>query len=60
MPKKSKRIEYTGEEIKIPMEFVNKIDKIINTGMSIYASREEFIKSAVEIKLKELKGSGPG
>lgn len=58
MSKKSKRMEFTGEEIKIPIEFINKIDKIINTGMSIYASREEFIKSAVEIKLKELEGSG--
>ena len=49
---------YAGEEIKIPIKFINKIDKIVNTGMSIYASREEFIKSAVDIKLKELGDSG--
>ena len=60
MPKKSKRMGYTKEEIKIPIEFVNKIDKIIRTGMSIYTSREEFIKSAVEIKLQELEDSSPG
>lgn len=46
------------EEIKLPLEYIQKIDKIVGTGMSVYPSREEFIKSAVEIKLAELKKSG--
>ena len=47
------------EEIKLPLEYIQKIDKIVGTGMSVYPSREEFIKSAVEIKLAELKKSDP-
>lgn len=46
----------TNEEIKLPPDYIDKIDRIIRTGMSIYTSREEFIKSAVEIKLAELRG----
>ena len=59
MSKESGSKGYKGEEIKIPIEFINKIDKIIRTGTSIYTSRDEFIKSAVEIKLKDLEGSSP-
>ena len=55
MQKNPKEMEDIREEIKIPLEYVDRIDKIIGTGMSIYPSREEFIKSAVEIKLAELK-----
>lgn len=60
MPEKSISIAGDREEIKLPIEFVDKIDKIIKTGTSIYKSREDFIKGAVEIKLRELKGFGPG
>lgn len=45
------------EEINIPLEYIQKIDKIVKTGMSVYPSREEFIKGAVEIKLAELRES---
>ena len=54
--KKSRIDEEAGEEIRIPRDYIDRIDRIIDTGMSIYSSRKEFIKSAVEIKLKELKG----
>lgn len=45
------------EEIEIPLEYIEKIDKILETGMSLYPSRDEFIKSAVKIKLAELNRS---
>jgi Arc/MetJ-type ribon-helix-helix transcriptional regulator len=45
-----------SEEIKLPSDYIDKIDKIIDTGRSIYPSREDFIKSAVEIRLSELGG----
>ena len=57
MSKKSRIDDEIKEEIKIPWEYIEKIDKIVRTGVSVYPSREDFIKSAVEIKLAELKGT---
>jgi hypothetical protein len=56
MPKNAKEME-SFEEINIPLEYIKKIDKIVRTGTSVYPSREEFIKGAVEIKLAELRKS---
>ena len=55
MPDKSQKHENNGREIKIPMEYVIRIDKIVNTGESVYPSRSDFIKSAIEIKLAEMR-----
>lgn len=55
MPNKSQKPKNNGKEIKIPMEYVIRIDKIVNTGESVYPSRSDFIKSAIEIKLAEMK-----
>ena len=57
MPKRNNNFRDNGGQIKIPMEFIEKIDKIVGTGKSVYPSRDEFIKSAVEIKLAELRMS---
>ncbi len=57
MADKWRNTKELGEIIKIPQEYIEKIDKIVNTGMSVYPSREEFIKSAVEIKLAEIKNN---
>lgn len=55
MPDNWKNIQEIDNEIRIPMDYIEKIDEILRTGMSIYNSRDEFIKSAVEIKLADLK-----
>ena len=52
MAQKLKNFSDAAEEIRIPMEYVDEIDRIIGSGMSIYPSRNEFIKSAVQIHLK--------
>ncbi|UCG68011.1 MAG: hypothetical protein JSV09_09220 [Thermoplasmata archaeon] len=52
--KKSKSTEDFGEEIKIPIEFMKRIDELIESGKTLYTSRDDFIKSAVETKLREL------
>ena len=57
MADKWRNTKELGEIIKIPQEYIEKIDKIVNTGMSVYPSREEFIKSAVEIKLAEIRNN---
>jgi hypothetical protein len=57
MTKKVNNIGNVVEEIKIPMKYVDEIDRIIGTGMSIYPSRDEFIKSAVQIHLNNTNGS---
>ncbi len=59
MPGKQQKFEPNGWDIKIPNEYVERIDKIVNTGRSVYPSRSDFIQSAVEIKLAELKRTGP-
>ncbi len=59
MAKNAEKMEDISEEIKIPMDFVEKIDRVVGTDMSKYSSREEFIKSAVEIKLRGLRGPSP-
>ncbi len=55
MPKNASSTEVLSEEIKIPFEYVEKIDRIIKIGISIYPSREEFIEAAVEMKLLRFK-----
>ena len=55
MTKRQKGLEEIGMEINIPFEFVEKIDKIIDSGKSPYLSVEDFVKRAVEMKLTELK-----
>ena len=52
MEKKMKNLNDVVEEIKIPMNYVDEIDRIIGSGKSIYPSRDEFIKSAVQIHLE--------
>lgn len=52
---KSKRIKNDGGDIKIPLEFIDKIDSLIRSGSTLYTSRDDFIKSAIEVKLLELK-----
>jgi Arc/MetJ-type ribon-helix-helix transcriptional regulator len=56
MAKNMHRINAVAEEIQIPMEFVKRIDRIIGNGMSKYPSRDDFIRNAVEIHLKNAKG----
>ncbi len=58
MPATIREVKNNNEEIRIPMKYIQRIDKIINIGGSVYSSRSEFIRSAVEIKLAELKRSG--
>ena len=55
MARSWKNLKHEGEVIKLPMEYIKKIDKIVNTGMSVYPTRNEFIISAIEIKLASLK-----
>lgn len=55
MSKKSKGKDYIDDGLKIPFEYVEKIDRMIKTGISKYPSRDEFIKGAVEIKLAQIK-----
>ena len=57
MERKLKNLNVVAEEIKIPMEYVNEIDRIIGSGMSIYPSRDDFIKNAVQIHLKNANGN---
>ena len=42
-------------QIKIPIESIEKIDDLIRSGKTLYTSRDDFIKSAVQMKLRELK-----
>ena len=58
MMEKSRFMEDNPEQINIPIELAEKIDKVSGTGMSIYTSRADFIKGAVEIKLVQLKSAG--
>ena len=46
------------DEVDIPLEYIKRIDRIIGTGMSIHLSREEFIRSAVQMKLANMKSVG--
>ena len=55
VPKKTKSAEDIWENIKIPLESIEKIDQLIQSGATLYTSREDFIKNAVEVKLLELK-----
>jgi Arc/MetJ-type ribon-helix-helix transcriptional regulator len=55
MPDKIDNLNENDGKVILPMEYIEKIDRIVKTGLSVYPSREEFIKSAVEIKLAELK-----
>lgn len=57
MKNKRKNFRNNSDKIKIPLEFAERIDKIIGTGMTIYPSREEFVKSAIMMKMSELKGN---
>jgi hypothetical protein len=59
MTKKSRSSKEIGEEIKIPIETIDKIDKLIKSSTTLFTSREDFIKSAVEMKIRELKNFGP-
>ena len=45
------------EEIQISEENVDRIDKILAIGNSRFRSREEFIISAIEKKLAEIKST---
>ena len=58
MPGKQQKFEGNGFDVKIPNEYIERIDKIVNTGRSVYPSRNDFIQSAIEIKLAELKRTG--
>ena len=60
MQKNSKEFVRKPEEIFIPIDFINRIDKVIGTGKSVYLTREEFVKGAVERKLMEIKGLDSG
>ncbi len=53
--KSSQEMKNNGREIRIPNEYLERIDRIIRTGRSVYPSREDFIRSAVEIKLAEMR-----
>ena len=55
MAKRSKGAEVKGEEIEIPIEFIEKVDRLIRSGRTLHSSREDFIRNAVEIKLLELR-----
>ena len=55
MVKESRRAEDVGEEIRIPMESIERIDNIILSGKTFFKSRDDFVKSAVERKLRELQ-----
>ena len=55
MVKESRRAGDAGEEIRIPMKSIEKIDNIIQSGKTLFTSRDDFVKSAVEIKLAEMK-----
>jgi Arc/MetJ-type ribon-helix-helix transcriptional regulator len=55
MPKKTKNAVDIWEEIKIPLDYIEIIDQLIQSGTTKYTSREDFIKNAVEVKLQELK-----
>ncbi len=57
MARKMQSTNVVAEELKIPMEYVDAIDRIIGSGMSIYPSRDEFIKSAVQIHLNNANGN---
>ena len=57
MTQELNNLNEAAEEIKIPMKYVDEIDRIIGTGMSIYPSRNEFIKSAVQIHLNNANGT---
>lgn len=57
MAHKTRNLNDVAEEIKIPIEYVEEIDRIIGNGMSIYPSVDEFIKSAVQIHLENANGT---
>ncbi len=57
MVQKLKNFNDVAGEIRIPIEYVEKIDRIIGNGMSIYPSRDDFIKNAVQIHLKNANGT---
>ncbi len=55
MQRKLKDLGNIREVIEISMESVEKIDNLIRSGSTLFTSRDDFIRSAVEIKLNELK-----
>ena len=56
MVKESRRAVDVGEEVRIPLESIEKIDNIIRSGETFFTSRDDFVRIAVEMKLKELQG----
>lgn len=54
MVKESRRAGDVGEEIRIPFESIEKIDNIIRSDETFFTSRDDFIRIAVEKKLREL------
>jgi hypothetical protein len=59
MMKHSGNVKNNDEEIQIPLDSIRKIDDLIRSGATLFTSREDFVKCAVEIKLKELRNQGP-
>jgi len=55
--KKGREVLQMTEEIQISEENVDRIDKILAIGNSRFRSREEFIISAIEKKLAEIKST---
>jgi hypothetical protein len=43
------------QEIQIPEDYAKRIDKMISSGIITCANREEFLKMAVQMKLKQIK-----
>jgi len=55
MSEKLNKTEKVNKEIEIPVELIDRIDKIIKSGKLNYYSKEKFIEGAVIKKLEELK-----
>jgi cob(I)alamin adenosyltransferase len=56
--RKGKDVLEMKKEIRIPNEYIERIDKVIDSEDSQLRSREQFIISAIEKKLAEIKSTG--
>lgn len=59
MAHKLKKFKNNGGEIELPKDYMDRIDQIVNKRIADYPSRDEFIRNAIEIKIAELRRTGP-